>query len=126
MHWRHFHHCFLWLQHNMNHFYLGIMNKFLLKKLGWFKNIFAIQGESSSHFRSSHPEVVLVKDVLKVYSKFTGEHPYRSVISIKLQSNIIEVTLWHECSPVNLLHIFRTTFTKNTSGWLLLPLVSLD
>ena len=24
------------------------------------------------------------------------------------------------CSPVNLLHIFRTTFPKNTSGWLLL------
>ena len=28
--------------------------------------------------------------VLKIYSKFTGEHPCRSVISIKLQSNFIE------------------------------------
>ena len=27
---------------------------------------------------------------------------------------------WDGCSPVNLLHIFRTTFPKNTSGWLLL------
>ena len=32
----------------------------------------------------------------------------------KLQSN------WHWCSPVNLLHIFRTSFAKNTSGSLLL------
>ena len=32
----------------------------------------------------------------------------------------IEITLWHGCSPVNLLHIFRTPFLKNTSRWLLL------
>ena len=32
----------------------------------------------------------------------------------------IEITLGHSCSLVNLLHIFRTPFTKNTSGWLLL------
>ena len=28
----------------------------------------------------------------------------------------IEITLWHGCSPVNLLHIFRTCLYKNTSG----------
>ena len=27
---------------------------------------------------------------------------------------------WHGCSPVNLLHSFRTAFPKNTSGWLFL------
>ena len=47
------------------------------------------------------------------------EHPCQSVISIKLQSNFIEITLRHGCSPVNVLHIFRTPFSKNTSGWLL-------
>ena len=26
----------------------------------------------------------------------------------------------HGCSPVNLLHIFRIPFPRNTSGWLLL------
>ena len=36
------------------------------------------------NIRSSHPEVFLVKGVLKVFSKFTGKHPCRSVISIKL------------------------------------------
>ena len=36
------------------------------------------------------------------------------------QSNFIEITFWHGCSHINLLHIFRTPFPKNTSGELLL------
>ena len=71
-------------------------------------------------YRNSRPEVFLRKSVLKICSKFTGEHPCQSVISIKLQSNFIEITLRHGCSPVNLLYIFRTPFPRNTSGWLLL------
>ena len=39
---------------------------------------------------------------------------------LKLQSNFIEIALRHGCSPVNLLHIFRTSFYKNTHGGLLL------
>ena len=62
----------------------------------------------------------LEKGVLKICSKCTGEHPCRSVISTKLLGNFIEITLWHGCSPVNLLHIFGTHFTKNSSGRLLL------
>ena len=58
------------------------------------------------------------KGVLKMCSKFTGEHPCQSVISIKLQSNFIDITLRHGCTTVHLLHIFRTHFLKNTSGWL--------
>ena len=73
-----------------------------------------------SYFRSSHPELFFVKGVLKIYSKFTGDHPRRSVVSINLRSNFIEITLRHGCSPVNLLHIFRTLLTKNTSERLLL------
>ena len=34
--------------------------------------------------------------------------------------NFIEIALRNGCSPVNLLHIFRTPFLKNFSGWLLL------
>ena len=33
---------------------------------------------------------------------------WKYAISIKLKSNIIEITLRHGCSPVNLLHIFKT------------------
>ena len=36
--------------------------------------------------------------------------------------NFIEIALRHECSSVNLPHIFRTTFPKNTSGGLLLKI----
>ena len=35
---------------------------------------------------SSHPDVFLRIGDLKIWSKVTGEHPCRSVISIKLQS----------------------------------------
>ena len=66
----------------------------------------------------------LGKGALKICSKFTGEHPCRSAISIKLQSNFIEIAFRHECSPVNFLHIFRTSFPKNSSGRLLLNICS--
>ena len=35
-----------------------------------------------------------------------------------LKSNFIEITLRHGFSPVNLMHIFGTPFSKNTSGGL--------
>ena len=70
--------------------------------------------------RSSPPEADLGKDVLKICSKFTGEHPCVTVNSIKLLCNVIEITLQHGCSPVNLLHISRTPFPWNTSVWPLL------
>ena len=73
--------------------------------------------------RSSHPEVFLGKGVLKICSKFTGEHPCQSAISMKLLCNFITITLRYGCSPVNLLHIFRISFLKNTSEWLLLFLL---
>ena len=40
------------------------------------------------------------------------------------QSNFIEIILQHGCFSVNLLHIFRTSFLKDTSGGLLLQLKS--
>ena len=46
------------------------------------------------------------------------------MILIKLQSSFIEITRRHGCSPVNLLHIFRTPFCKKTSWGLLLTRVS--
>ena len=36
-----------------------------------------------------------------------------------MQKCEIKTTLRHDCSPVNLLHIFRISFPKNTSGRLL-------
>ena len=71
-------------------------------------------------FMSSRPELFLRKSVLKIYLKFTGEHPCRSVISLTLLCNFTEITLRHGCSPVNLLHNLRKPFSKNTSGWMVL------
>ena len=77
-------------------------------------------GSPTSMTRSSSPEVLLGKGFLKIFNKFTGARPYRSVISKTLQSNFIEITLRYGCSPVNLLYIFRAPFLRNTSGGLLL------
>ena len=63
--------------------------------------------------------MLLGKGALKLCSNFTGELPCRGAISIKLQSNLqsnfIEITLSHGCSPVDLMYIFRTPFPKNNS-----------
>ena len=56
--------------------------------------------------------MLLEKEVLNLCSKFTGDTPCQSVILIKLLCNFIEITLRHGCSPINLLHIFRTPFIR--------------
>ena len=50
--------------------------------------------------RSSRPEVFLGKGVLKICSKFIGEHPCRSVISIKLLCSVMY------CFLIELIHFF--------------------
>ena len=63
---------------------------------------------------------VMHRSWIKAIKDFHKKHRHRC-----LQSNFIEITLRHGCSPVNLLHIFRTPFFKTTSGWLLLDLLPL-
>ena len=82
-------------------------------------NMRSINLDCFTQSRGSYPEI-LEKGVLKICSKFIGEHPCRSTISIKLLCNFVEIAFEHGCSPVNLLHIFRKPFLQNTSGWLLL------
>ena len=69
-------------------------------------------------YQSPMRDLIIEHHLLKICSKCTGEHPCQSLISIKLLRSFIEIKLRHECSPVSLLCIFRTPFTKNTSGWL--------
>ena len=89
-----------------------------MEKLIFFRK--NIKWPNSSNNRRSPPKVFPGKGVLKICSKFTGELPCRSAIFIKILCNFIEITLPHGCPPLNLLHIFRTSFLKNTSGGLLL------
>ena len=70
--------------------------------------------------RGSRSEMFLVKGALKKCSKVTGEHPCQSVISIKLHLQLYWNHTLELAFSCNLLHIFRTSFLKNTSGWLLL------
>ena len=58
-------------------------------------------------------------------------HPSNSsavlpVLPLCCLCNFIEITLRHGCSPVNLLHIFRIPFLKNTSGQLLLEIKMIE
>ena len=62
--------------------------------------------------------MLLSKGVLKICSKFTEEHPFRSAISVKLRGFFTEMTLRHGFSPVDLLHIFKIPFPKNGAGGL--------
>ena len=64
----------------------------------WYRNYFfhlvpdALDALANTPWdRSSHPEVFLRNDVLKICSKFTGEHPCQSVISIKLLENSLKL-----------------------------------
>ena len=41
-------------------------------------------------------------------------------VALRCKLSFFEITPQHGCSPVNLLHIFRTPFPKNTPGALLL------
>ena len=61
----------------------------------------------------------LWKRCCEICSKFIGAHPCRSMISIKLPCNFIEIRLWCGGSPVSLLHIFRIPFPPNASGQML-------
>ena len=51
---------------------------------------------------------------------FRGVLNKRCFEKMQRNFNFIEIILRHWSSPVNLLHIFRTSFPKNTSGWRLL------
>ena len=94
---------------------------FTLKPRPWLKHFLSLVVEYhfKALYRSTHPDVFLGKGILKICSKFTREYPCRSAFSIKLLCNFVEITLLHGCY-VNLLHIFRTLFLKNTCGWMLL------
>ena len=70
------------------------------------KRLAIMENQFFTTVRNSPTELFFGKGVLKICSKFKGEHPCRSYFD--------------GCSPVNLLHIFRITFHKNTSGGMLL------
>ena len=71
--------------------------------------------DHSTSLQKQPPRGVLEKKVFRKYAANLQE----------LQSKFIETALRHGCCPVNLLHIFRTPFPGNTSGWLLFSLIEI-
>ena len=63
-----------------------------------------------SFFKTSRG--VLRKRCSKNMQQIYRRPPMPKCDFIKLLCNFIEITLWHGCSPVNLLHISRTPFMK--------------
>ena len=63
-------------------------------------------------YRNSRPEVFLRKGILKICSKFTVEHPCRSVISINLLWNscIFSEHLWTAASVATFKYKICTSF----------------
>ena len=87
----------------------GLAQVFSCEFLKIFRNIFL-----SEHFRTTAFK--------KTECSENSQQIYRRIPILKcyLLSNFkVEITLWYGCS-VNLLHIFRTPFYKNTYGRLLL------
>ena len=84
-------------------------------------------------------EYYVLKKGKKVKAQPFQKQPFRSVPAKRCYGNMQQIyrgtpmpkchfhkaeiyfTLRHGYSPVNLLHIFRTNFCRNTSGWLLPP-----
>ena len=108
----------------LSSFYYGVYETltFSLWKKFCGTNLISPQLATDAKCRSCPSQVFLGKGVLKICSKFTGEHPYRSMVSMTLLCNFIEIALWHGYSPVNMLHILKTAFYKNTYGGLLLKM----
>ena len=75
-------------------------------------------------FRTRPTEVFLKKSCPKNMQQIYRRTPLPKCdfnkVALQLYCNFIEIALLHGYSPVNLLHIFRTTFLKDTSGRLLL------
>ena len=74
--------------------------------LHWNENL------SGSNTKRNPSEVFLGKDVLKICSKFSGDHPRQSAITMKLQSSIIEIPLRHRCYPAYFQNLFLRTFLE--------------
>ena len=80
--------CFFWREHWTTQKYIRKQPKFdmnlywKIRQVCWIKIC-----------RSSSLQVFVKTAVLEICSKFTGEHPCRSVISIKLVRNFTEITV---------------------------------
>ena len=87
----------------------GNKNKAILEYFKYFwvtKNII-----SESH--KQYPRDVLRKRCSEHIRQSYKRTPMPTCNFNKVASQV-EIAIWHGCSPINLIHIFRTSFSKNT------------
>ena len=79
---------------------------------------------SSKKVRSSHPEVLSKKGVLRNIAKFTGKHLCQSLIFNEVagprSASWLKKKPWHKCFCVNFVKFLRTHFFIEHLWWLLL------
>ena len=76
----------------------------------------------SENMQQINRRTPIPKSDFNKHAEVRFQYPCRSAISMKLLCNFVEIAIRYGCSPVNLLHIFRTPFLRKSSGWLLMYL----
>ena len=87
-----------------------------------FARINVFKENTATLYRSSHQRCSVQKSVLRNLTKFTGKHLCQSLFFNKV-TTLLKRRLWHRCFPVNFVKFLITSFSRTTSGGLLLPLV---
>ena len=79
-------------------------------------------------FRSSHRRRSVKKGVLRNFAKFTGKHLCQRLLFNKVAglrpATLLKKSLLHKCFPVHFTKFLRTPFLQNTTGRLLLAVLS--
>ena len=101
------------------------IHKFQLQKGVWaaFNWVFLlISTLGKPLFYANFPQKQPPRGVPRKRCSENMQQIYRRTPTLKcvFNCNFIQITLRHECSPANMLHIFRTPSPRNTFGWLLL------
>ena len=106
-----------------------VHGRFLKNKLEWFdwyllfSSSFIKRESTRTHkeptriSKSSHSQVFLEKSVLKICTKFTGEHPCRSAISVNLVFSCKFAEYFQNTFSTE--HLWMATSWFRDSGWFL-------
>ena len=87
------------------------------------RKLYSLSHWARCKYRSSHQRCSVRKDVLRNFAKFTRKHLCQSLFFHKV-ATLLKKILWHRCFPVNFAKFLRTPFLQNTSGRLLLFIVT--
>ena len=100
----------------------------ILSKITWIFRKKNISRDKVTCFRSSHRRLSVIKGVLRNFTKFTGKHLCQRLFLIKLQAlglQLYQNEFLAQVFSCEFREISKNTFSKNTSGQLLLKVTCL-